>query len=292
MWRVRQYLQENMAQLTEYVNRAFAEADFLRTLGDAIAHNSPLQETPSWYNDLLINGGLEVTNGKSIGSIVEKVVAAVIEVYIITEVDGIEPFRVRLNPAAGVDLPDIELGIKSPSENWGTSEPFFSPFERLTGNLHDCLVFLTNFQQVKDNRPYTLCMIESVYLTGSQLSDHVLTRHARRARTVIGINNDIYLEFCRFLCLMNKNRAQDQSILNLFIQHFQSAEDPDVENSAPSLHECELQLGLWIENNGGAFTQLMPSEIEMERLNDGPLNGVIGISFALQWRYTFRTTFN
>lgn len=291
MERVRNYLRQNMESLTRQVNRAFAESEVLESLRNAISNNSPNGEVPPWFENLLREGGLRVTNGKSIGSIVEKVVAAVIEVYMIPEIDDVEPFSVELNPAAGVDLPQIQIGIKSPSENWDTSEPFFSPFERITGNVHDCLVFLTNFQQVKNNLPYTLAMIDSRYLLGSELSDHVLTNHALRARNIIGIESGIYIKFCRFLCLMNKNSRDDQPILNIFLQHFRAVEDDD-ENPAPSLHECELFLDRWMEANGGVFAKLAPTELETQRLENGPLNGSIGISFALQWRYTFRSTFN
>ena len=127
MERVRNFLRENMELLTYYINSAFRDSDFLGTLEDAISRNSPDNNPPPWFNELLREGGLRVTNGKSIGSIVEKIVAAVIEVYMIPIIDDVEPFFVMLNPASGVDLPQIELGIKSPSENWDTSEPFFSP---------------------------------------------------------------------------------------------------------------------------------------------------------------------
>ena len=290
MERVRNYLRENMETLTNYVNAAFRDSDFLRTLQDAIARNSPNNTVPPWFNDLLREGGLRVTNGKSIGSIVEKVVAAVIEVYLVPNIDGIEPFRVMLNPASGVDLPQIELGIKSPSENWDTSEPFFSPFERLTGNVHDCIVFLTNFQQVKDSLPYTLAMIDNMYLDGSELSDHVLTGHARRAREIIGVEDERYIEFCRFLCLMNKNRSEDQSVLNQFLQYFDAIEAG--YRNIISLESCELLLTNWMNQFAGVFQQLTPTELERQRLESGPLTGHIGISFALQWRYNFRTTFN
>jgi hypothetical protein len=53
---------------------------------------------------------------------------------------GLEVPPLRVNPARGVDLPDLDLGIKSPSENYCTSEPFFSAYERLIGSEYDALI--------------------------------------------------------------------------------------------------------------------------------------------------------
>lgn len=64
---------------------------------------------------------------------------------------GVPPLGI--NPARGVDLPDIDLGIKSPSQNYCTSEPFFSAYERLLGSEHDMVVLLTDYQTAKKTPP-------------------------------------------------------------------------------------------------------------------------------------------
>jgi hypothetical protein len=55
----------------------------------------------------------------------------------------------QINPARGVDIPQLQLGIKSPSENYCTSEPFFSAYERLISNEHDAVILLTDYQTQK-----------------------------------------------------------------------------------------------------------------------------------------------
>jgi len=66
----------------------------------------------------------------------------------------------RVNPARGVDLPDLDLGIKSPSENYCTSEPLFSAYERLNGSEYDALVLLTDYQDAKSKPPLKLQIIQ------------------------------------------------------------------------------------------------------------------------------------
>ncbi len=93
---------------------------------------------PHWFQQLKVNGTLPNLDGKTVGSVVEMLLVAVLETKILFD-KNILPLRI--NPARGVDLPDLDLGVKSPSENFCTSEPFFSAYERLLGGEHEVLVF-------------------------------------------------------------------------------------------------------------------------------------------------------
>ena len=75
-------------------------------------------------------------------------------------------------------MPDLDLGVKSPSENYCTSEPFFSAYERLLGGEHDVLVLLTDYQQAKKKPPLRLQIIQWRYLRASQVTDCNLCRIA------------------------------------------------------------------------------------------------------------------
>ena len=296
--RVRNYIRQNLESLVANVNRAFSDTEYLATLAESISRNSVGNQVPSWYEELLRDEALSVTSPKSLGSVVEKVVAAIVELELVPDIDGVEPFEVRLNPAAGVDMPDIELGVKSPSTNYCTSEPFYSIWERLSGNLDDCIVLVTNFQEVKNDIPYTLRIINSEYLEGIELADTVLTEHARRARTHLGIDELIFWNFCRFLCLANKTTAQaDKALIRMFSNLFDSldqvSEGNDPIETAPNLEECEIELDEWMGTYAPPiFRDIQPTEIQRQRIENGPLRGRISISFALQWRYAFRSTFN
>jgi hypothetical protein len=98
---------------------------------------------PHWFQNLKQNGTLPNLDGKTIGSVVEMLLVGVLETSIFSGL-GVAPLRI--NPARGVDLPDLDLGVKSPSENYCTSEPFFSAYERLLGSECDILALLTDYQ--------------------------------------------------------------------------------------------------------------------------------------------------
>src|SRR5581483_6300335 len=78
------------------------------------------QQLPHWYAGLKATHTLPNLDGKTIGSVVEMLLVAVLETYTFA---GLGVPSLRINPARGVDLPDLDLGVKSPSENFCTSEP-------------------------------------------------------------------------------------------------------------------------------------------------------------------------
>ncbi len=79
-------------------------------------------ELPHWFSQLQADQVLPNMDGKTVGSVIEMLFLAVLENHIFNDAK-IQPFSV--NPARGVDYPDLNLGIKSPSTNYCTSEPFF-----------------------------------------------------------------------------------------------------------------------------------------------------------------------
>ena len=119
-------------------------------------------KVPHWFEQLEAQGTLPNLDGKTIGSIVEMLLIGVLES---DTFKGIGPQTLRINPARGVDLPDLDLGVKSPSENYCTSEPYFSAYERLSGSEHDALVLLTDYQNAKKKPPLKLQIIKWDYLT-------------------------------------------------------------------------------------------------------------------------------
>jgi hypothetical protein len=77
---------------------------------------------PHWFDQLSKKGTLPNLDGKTIGSIIEMLFVGILEKSTFKN-DSVGILGV--NPARGVDIPDLDLGIKSPSENYCTSEPFF-----------------------------------------------------------------------------------------------------------------------------------------------------------------------
>ncbi|HUY90148.1 MAG TPA: hypothetical protein VMV10_15530 [Pirellulales bacterium] len=115
---------------------------------------------PHWYKNLKKKGDLPNLDGKTIGSVIEMLLVGVLET---STFRGLEIPALRINPARGIDLPDLDLGVKSPSENYCTSEPFFSAYERLLGSEYDILVLLTDYQTAKKSPPLKLQIIVTVH---------------------------------------------------------------------------------------------------------------------------------
>ena len=126
---LRKRLEETMTEL----NHALQGLN-LERLEPVLLHVGRDQALPHWYQQLYDEQTLPNLDGKTVGSIIEMLFVAVLETVTFRDV---EIPQLRLNPARGVDLPDLDLGIKAPSQNYATSEPFFSAYERLLGSEYE-----------------------------------------------------------------------------------------------------------------------------------------------------------
>ena len=278
---------------------------------------------PHWYARLKDDGTLPNLDGKTVGSVIEMILVAILERRTFRGL-GVPPLGV--NPARGVDLPDLDLGIKSPSENFCTSEPFFSAYERLLGSDHVVVVLLTDYQTAKENPPLRLQIIGWRYLTGTQMADVTLCRIARAHREWLVAENEARAKkVMRFLAYVNQSDWLGKQLLRL-IELLQDEEAsraaiakalPDFERKnrtfsrkgRPLIPEQDLQslqgilairpvrIGVidaadnWVVQTQKEAGRA-PNENEWQRLLAGPLDGQIGMSFALQWRYNFGRLFN
>lgn len=279
-------------------------------------------DLPSWFTYLKEHKGLPYGDGKTIGSIVEKLLVCIIERYVL---EPISPLNLSVNPARGVDVPELNLGIKSPSENMCTSEPYFSAYERLLGNEFDVLVLLTNFQSVKDSRPIPL-QIESIkYLDHTEVADKNLCDTARKIRDILADDEGSLQKVVRFLAYINQSDWEGHRILEIINQVLVEGRDlhrvmlmvtrkftidnrrleregkpildkeilkrlKNIEAITPSHIGIIKAADDWVIKNqkdNGRF----PNENEWRRFLHSPLNGKISMSFALQWRYNFGPIF-
>jgi len=277
---------------------------------------------PHWYHHLSQDHVLPNLDGKTVGSIIEMLLVAVLEDIAFKGMD-IQPLKI--NPARGVDLPDLDLGIKSPSENFCTSEPFYSAYERLIGGEYDSLVLLTDYQTAKKNPPLRLQIIKWKYLSNTQIADMTLCRIARKHRDRLLNENEAWAQkLFRFLAYINQSDWSARHILSLvnvmdnqeqvreLIEKIKvdfsaknkilTAKDlppmPDsyLEKIVKVAEISPLSLGVldcadnWVVESQKELARF-PNENELNRLKDGPLDGKIGMSFALQWRYNFGKVF-
>lgn len=279
---------------------------------------------PHWYIGLKEEGKLPNFDGKTVGSILEMVFVAVLEHKIKNDLKhDIAPLRI--NPARGVDLPDLDLGIKSPSQNFCTSEPFFSAYERLYGNEHDALILLTNYQEAKKKSVLALQVTNWQYLTNTQIADRKLCKLALKHRAwLLAKNEQRAMRLFVFLAYVNQSDWRAVQLLKAVevldspekiklmvragIKDFESQNKkrekkglvtiPDSEKLAlESILEYDpLWSGVVDATDNWVMDALkdaarVPSASEWTRLREGPLDGEIGMSFALQWRYNFGQIF-
>jgi len=318
---LREIVRSNLNKITTGVN-SLLHGDDLGRVREILERLGRNQRLPHWFRQLSESGTLPNLDGKTIGSVIEMLFVSVVEKDIFCEYE-IEPLRI--NPASGVDIPDLDLGVKSPSENFCTSEPFFSPYERLIGSEYDIVVLLTDYQTAKQEPPLKLQIIKSKYLNKTQVADLGLCTIARNLREWLLSESEPWAKkVFRFLAYINQQDWQAKHLLKLvevladqesIVERIQDARNNYHKqnelrvraNKEPLpeevIHDIEqiltirpIRLGVidvadnWVVNihKDAART---PTENEWNRLVSGPLDGEIGMSFALQWRYNFGHVF-
>lgn len=321
--KLRAVVREQLTEVLQHVNAALnGEHGELTLLAPVLARIGRGARLPHWFEQLREQQTLPNLDGKTIGSVVEMLLVAVLETSTLKNFD-LPPLRV--NPARGVDLPDLDLGVKSPSENFCTSEPFFSAYERLYGSEHDALVLLTDYQAKKKKPPLRLQITRAQYLTRSQIADEGLCKLARVNREhLLATSEGWAKKVFMFLSFVNQSDWRARQLLKLldailddqliyrlieearrdFIKQNLKRERtdrpliPDVELEALEriAQVRPLKLGIVDALDNWVLEVLReagrpPSENEWNRLLSSPLDGRIGMSFALQWRYNFGRVF-
>lgn len=318
---LRKVVEEKLPDIVAKVNEALSGKQ-MAALEKVLARIGRGAKLPHWYEGLKKDGSLPNVDGKTVGSIIEMVLVGVLETHFFASL-GAPPLHI--SPARGVDLPDLDLGVKSPSENFCTSEPFFSAYERLLGSDHDIAVLLTNYQQAKKVKPVRLQIIGQRYLTGSQVADTNLCRIAKMHRDWLVKDDEARAKrVFRFLAYVNQSDWRAKRILRMverlrdekeikaiakaaekdFLKTNQTRLDkddvplPDGELHAlvSILKISPLHVGVidaaenWVVETVKDAARAV-NDFEWKRLLASPLDGKIGMSLALQWRYNFGRLF-
>lgn len=318
---LRDLLQKRLEETMTELNHALQGLN-LERLEPVLLHVGRDQTLPHWYQQLYDEQTLPNLDGKTVGSIIEMLFVAVLETVTFRDV---EIPQLRLNPARGVDLPDLDLGIKAPSQNYDTSEPFLSAYERLLGSEYDALIMITDYQKRKLHPPLRLQVIQWHYFLNTELADFALTAIAWKQRDWLLTQSEAWTQkIFRFLAYINQSDWRAKHLLRIIdamqeenrIQRLvlEAEKDFKKKNAEHSRkggdtipdHEMESLLSItktqpvtlgivdtadnWVVENYKDFARL-PNENEWRRLLTSPLNGQIGMSFALQWRYNFGRVF-
>jgi hypothetical protein len=318
---LRQKLRERLSNTVAALNEALCGRN-LRRLEMTLQRIDRRGKLPHWFDQLKREKSLPNMDGKTVGSVVEMLLVGVLEVEIFRD-ERLPPFRI--NPALGVDLPDLDIGVKSPSKNFCTSEPFFSPYERLLGSSHDALILITDYQSKKGKPPLKLQIIHSKYLEKSQMADRNLCRICKKHRAwLVGTNEAWAKRAFKFLAYVNQrdwrarqilkmvnaldSDANIRSLIRSAENDFKRLADARSKNGDPPLPDTELDavVGVskmkplrnavidaaenWVVDAAREMGRA-PNDNEWQRLKTSPLNGEIGVSPALQWRYNFGQLF-
>ena len=193
------------------------------------------------------------------------------------------------------------------------------------GNEPPALVLLTNYQEAKAKPPLKLQISGWHYLEGSELADTGLCAIAKNHREWLLKENEAWAQkLFRFLAFINQsdwrakhlvkmvaNLQDDKEIhklVKLAAEDFKTQNDKRAERPDDIIPETDLiaiqriteisplQLGVidaadnWVAEVQKDLARF-PNENEWNRLLESPLNGKIGMSFALQWRYNFGRLF-
>jgi hypothetical protein len=318
--KVKNSLPEVVDKLNEYLR-----GENVSEIKDILQRVGRGGKLPHWY-ELLVNGrSMPNLDGKTIGSVIEMTLLGVLEKHTLAEFN-IPPLAV--NPAKGVDIPLLDLGVKSPSENFCTSEPFFSAYERLLGNESDAIVLLTDYQTAKKNPPpVKIQIIKAAYMTGSQIADRTLCSIALKNREkLFDENQALCKKMFQFLCHLNQQDWRAKALLSLvdilydddhainnrideLKIHFDRKVAADIKKGVEPIAIDEFDKVNIIKISNTKVSAIInacndwvidihkdfarpPNDNEWQRFLRSPLDGQIGLSFALQWRYNFGNLFN
>lgn len=319
---VKDDIRARLGEIVIAVNAALSGRNALKKLRPTLERLGHGGNLPHWYLTLAKDGALPNLDGKSLGSVIEMVFVAVLERKFYCDTSLIP---LQINPARGVDIPSLQLGVKSPSENYCTSNPFFSAYERLLGNEHDAVILLTDYQTRKKHPPLHIQIINHAYLSGSQIADKNLCLVAKKHREFLLRDNTSELKkIVRFLAYINQSDWEAKALLKLLSGALDDTSiDKQLKKLMDALAKANTKKGKegkellpesylsrmtaigkasprWLSVVNAADNWVIetqkdfgryPNDSEWERFLRSDLDGLIGMSFALQWRYNFGPLF-
>lgn len=315
----KEMIKSNIDLIQEKINQVL-DGNHLGDISSILKRIDSTGNLPSWFNTLQNEGRLPNLDGKTVGSVIEKLLVCVLEKYVFNS-----EVALNVNPAKGVDIPELELGVKSPSTNYYTSEPYFSAYERLLGNEYDVIILLTNYQEAKKRTPFRLQILEIKYLNKTEIADSKLCTMAKSIRKLYG-DELILKKTMRFLSYVNQSDWEANAIvklmesvlidgknlvttIHLIEKDFNKKNKKALKDGKTPIPQESLERILGIKeitpdiqaiinaaDNWVILTQKdngrYPNDNEWNRFLRSPLDGKIGMSFALQWRYNFGSLFN
>ena len=301
-------LQAIVPELIERANLILAQDEKLIKDVAACTTRSYLPQSKTTWNKFLKQlqsleaGELDISDGKSIGTFIEKLLTVLLSIKKKCVFSG--------SAARGVDLPELNLGIKATSDRQPqSSEPFKNAYERIFGIENALLVFIYNGTAYTAEAEANLRCIQHYLLSETNVADKSLCASARSVRDLYNrkiINEDVLKSVLRLLVLSDKSKKEFLDMCR-FVHEMTSILsgktkevdfrflDPAADNPTKYLSSTAVREGLdkairayqkqfasFPFANDGLITKK-----QLQDFQDHPLDGKISISFALQWRFQF-----
>jgi hypothetical protein len=185
--------------------------------------------------------------------------------------------------ASGVDIPELQLNTKATSDRQPqSSEPFNSPYERVLGSKYNIIVCIYNGYEVIRIQEEPLKLISTGYLRKTEVADHGLCQAAQILKRLVVIEGNLDVQLGRRgLRAIVYAKRDYKSPRGRAFKELKSALSSGIDQD---IHEA-------LKKNEEAISAeveaALPTEPEWSEFLKSPLEGKIGISFALQWRYNF-----
>ena len=255
----------------------YLQGDMLDEISKQIIHLEPSGSLPEWWKELQSDGRPSKSDPKTLGTIIEKLLKSEIARRYNISITG--------SSAAGVDIPELQINTKATSDRQPqSSEPFRSAYDRVLGSEFDTIVMIYNGAEfVKPRSQVPLRIITSSFLDKTQVADEELCQVARDLQQLYRkgrIKKDVAERCVRAIVFSVKTSR-------LFKQFREILRIGDVDNLPTVLNALDqenVERGSYSDQNDALCT---PEE--WKKFLTAPLDGKVSVSFALQWRFQFRS---
>jgi hypothetical protein len=269
----KEQLRQQLSEIRERVNQ-YLRGEQHERVREFVRGLEPGNVIPSWLTVLESTGHPERTDGKSLGTYIEKLLKAEIARTLRVSITG--------SSALGVDIPELGVNTKATSDRQPqSSEPFSSAYERVLGARFDILVCIYNGEDFWSSRSAHLQIVSAHYLKKTEVADRELCQTAKMLQRLSIVRNDEDLakRALQVIAYAKKGGGGPKATAYRALKRTLASEDADQIRTAVEQCEDELFVDVKPEPLAGSVWQ---------EFLTSPLDGRIGISFALQWRYQFR----
>jgi len=263
-----QKIQSDFDEIRESLNK-YLKGERLSEISSFIRNLENDNSLPDWFNEIKNTGRPKKEDPKSLGTMIEKLIKA--------ELGNRYKWKITGSSAMGVDIPEISLNIKSTSNKQPqSSEPYRSAYDRILGSDFDIILAIYDGITFLNQKSSSLDILQLNYLTKSQVADMILCKMAKNLRQIYK-EGKITEEIAKIglKCIVYGKKTHKSTTL---LKNTLSRQNLSDVTEIILITEKDLDLNEYPLPTNGNWKQFLNS----------PLDGQIGISFALQWRYQFR----